>query len=126
MGEGEVHSVVILDEKEEGNVIMTFGSSNSLAICSPRRGYGWSLFGGGKYESVVYSTAHRLLCLTSTLKLEAWDVGGESSILDRVTQLEMPDPHKPTRPDLKTLVRHIQQPSLPRSSTSDLSSPHPY
>ncbi|KAL6583065.1 hypothetical protein OROMI_005143 [Orobanche minor] len=80
----QVHSAILSSNESDGKMFVIFGSGYSLACCSLRRRE-WTLFGDevAAYESVVYSSKHRLLFgITSTLKLEAWDVGGDSPKLD--------------------------------------------
>ncbi|KAL6552145.1 hypothetical protein OROGR_008299 [Orobanche gracilis] len=82
----QVHSAILSSNESDGKMFVIFGSGHSLACCSLRRGsHEWTLFGdeAAAYESIVYSSTHRLLFgITSTLKLEAWDVGGDSPRLD--------------------------------------------
>ncbi|KAL6547811.1 hypothetical protein OROHE_009516 [Orobanche hederae] len=102
----EVETLVFSDS--EGKAFVIFRSGHSLAFCSTDRlGDGWSLFGGAldKYESMVYSTAHRrLFCITSALKLEAWDVGHDPPRLDWVAHYDNPYQPSPDRPTLKYLA----------------------
>ncbi|KAL6547809.1 hypothetical protein OROHE_009514 [Orobanche hederae] len=91
----DLETLLFSDSERKAFVIC--GPSRSLAFCSTstrclRRE--WTFFGGDdEYESMVYSTGHRrLFCITSALKLEAWDVGHHSPRLDWVAYFDCPDP----------------------------------
>ncbi|KAL6493335.1 hypothetical protein OROGR_033094 [Orobanche gracilis] len=108
-----VLSPLLASEKgdEGGKAFMVFGVGQWLAFCSPKsHGCEWATFGdvGTGYDSVVYSTTHRrLLCISSTCKLEGWDVRGDSSPsldIDWVAQLKFDPPAPLPAMHLKYLV----------------------
>ncbi|KAL6539171.1 hypothetical protein OROGR_011820 [Orobanche gracilis] len=92
--EVRVHSLTL---SEEGKAFMVFGCLRRLAFCRLGRSHEWEWtpLGEGEeeeaYESIVYSNSRRrLLCLTSTFKLEAWDVADDQfPRLDWKLELEL-------------------------------------
>ncbi|KAL6521555.1 hypothetical protein OROGR_018124 [Orobanche gracilis] len=136
LGGGADRVILTSSPIEEGALaLMTFGSSRCrLALCSPRRGGEWSLFGGDReYDNLVYSSrSKRIFTIVEEYdydeeededelgkkqtSLEGWDVGGSKPRLDCVIlckkEIDFNDHHFdwPAMPDLKkecTQVKYL-------------------
>ncbi|KAL3648003.1 hypothetical protein CASFOL_008971 [Castilleja foliolosa] len=70
-------------ESEDCRVVMKFGISNRLALCSPgQSSTDWSVLGSEAYHDFVYCSKHELFFLlnfNNGRQLEAWDLKNPSS-----------------------------------------------